>query len=115
VVRKFILDHTDYYTKDKIFSLKRWTDCHAFDTMVAEHRKRASLQFYNINEGVPDSMHPFFNGPLGRYMDHLKGGRKEEGRSSDKDLVVTRTEEYWTKVNANGGWCKDLRPGHEYR
>ncbi len=98
VVRKFILDHTDYYTHDKIFTLTRWTDCHAFDSMVAAHRKAGDLKFYNINEGVPDSMHPFVNGPLGRYMDHLKGGRKDEGRSSDKDLVVARTEEYWTKA-----------------
>jgi hypothetical protein len=101
-VRQFIVDHTNYYTHDKIFTLKRWTDCHAFDTMVAEHRKLSDLQFYNINEGVPDSMHPFVNGPLGRYMDHLKGGRKEEGRSSEKDLVVERTEAYWTKARVAG-------------
>lgn len=100
VVRKFITDHTDYYTHDKIFQLFRWTDCHAFDAMVAAHRKAGTLKFYNLNEGVPDSMHPFVNGPLGSYMDHLKGGRKDEGRSSDKDLVVARTEEYWTKARS---------------
>ena len=98
LVRKFITDHTDYYTHDRIFQLVRWTDCHAFDAMVAAHRMAGSLKFYNLNEGVPDSMHPFVNGPLGSYMDHLKGGRKEQGRSSDKDLVVTRTEEYWTRA-----------------
>lgn len=97
VVRKFIADHAAYYTQDKIFQLPRWTDCHAFDAMVAAHRKAGTLKFYNLNEGVPDSMHPFVNGPLGSYMDHLKGGRKDEGRSSAKDLVVNRTEEYWTK------------------
>ena len=48
-------------------------------------------------------MHPFVNGPLGRYMDHLKGGRKDEGRSSDKDLVVARTEAYWTQARNAGG------------
>jgi hypothetical protein len=102
VVRKFITDHTDYYTHDKIFQLFRWTDCHAFDAMVAAHRKAGTLKFHNLNEGVPDSMHPFVNGPLGSYMDHLKGGRKDEGRSSDKDLVVARTEEYWTRACSAG-------------
>ena len=97
LVRKFISDHVAYYTQDTIFQLSRWTDCHAFDAMVAAHRKAGTLKFYNLNEGVPDSMHPFVNGPLGSYMDHLKGGRKDEGRSSAKDLVVSRTEEYWTK------------------
>jgi hypothetical protein len=69
--------------------------------MVAAHRMAGSLKFYNLNEGVPDSMHPFVNGPLGSYMDHLKGGRKEQGRSSDKDLVVTRTEEYWNRTSTS--------------
>ncbi len=100
LVRKFITDHTDYYTHDRIFQLGRWTDCHAFDAMVAAHRKAGSLKFYNLNEGVPDSMHPFVNGPLGGYMDHLKGGRKDDGRSSDNDLVVTRTEEYWSRARS---------------
>lgn len=100
LVRDFIRRHADYYSKDKIFTLARWTDCHAFDSMVAEHKKRGDLSFYNINEGVPDSMHPFVNGPLGRYMDHLKGGRKEEGRSRDSDLVVERKEAYWNRGNS---------------
>lgn len=99
LVRDFIRRHADYYTTDKIFTLARWTDCHAFDFMVSEHRQRGDLKFYNINAGIPDSMHPFVNGPLGRYMDHLKGGRKEEGRSRDSDLVVERDEPYWKKRN----------------
>ncbi len=96
VVRKFITDHTDYYTHDKLFQVFRWTDCNAFDAMVAAHRRARTLKFHNLKEGVPDSMHPFVNGPLSSYMDYLKGGRKDEGRSSDKDPVVARTEEYWT-------------------
>jgi hypothetical protein len=98
LVQDFIAEHADYYVSDRIFSLVRWTDCHPFDKMVAERKARGELVFHNINEGIPDSMHPFINGPLGRYMDHLKGGRKEAGRSSDKDLVVQRKEHYWKKA-----------------
>ena len=100
LVRDFIRRHAQFYTTDKIFSLARWTDCHAFDHMVQQHLRQGDLKFFNINQGVPDSMHPFVNGPLGQYMDHLKGGRKEAGRSSDADLVVSRTEDYWTQKNA---------------
>lgn len=96
LVRDFIRRHAAYYTEDKIFTLSRWTDCHAFDFMVSEHRQRGDLKFYNINAGVPDSMHPFVNGPLGRFMDHLKGNRKEAGRSHDSDLVIARPEAYWS-------------------
>ena len=40
-------------------------------------------------------MHPFINGPLGTVMDHLKGNRKNDGKSRAADLVVKRQEEYW--------------------
>lgn len=91
----FIREHTAYYVSDKIFKLPFWTDCHPFDLMVASHRKKGDMVFHNINDGIPDSMHPFINGPLGSYMDHLKGDRKDEGRSREQDLVVARNEAYW--------------------
>jgi hypothetical protein len=40
--------------------------------------------------------HPLINSVLGKWMDHMKGVRKEEGRSRTKDLMVNRTEGYWT-------------------
>jgi hypothetical protein len=39
--------------------------------------------------------HPLINGPLGKWMDHMKGGRKEQGKSKTSDLMVNRTENYW--------------------
>ena len=47
-------------------------------------------------EGFKTS-HPFVNGPLGAYMDHLKGPRKAMGRSQARDLKVQRAEPYWRK------------------
>jgi hypothetical protein len=36
------------------------------------------------------------NSDLGKYFDHLKGDRKEVGKSNKpKDLKVKRTERYW--------------------
>jgi hypothetical protein len=39
--------------------------------------------------------HPLINTEWGAYLDHLKGNRKDTGRSKIKDLVVNRTEGYW--------------------
>jgi len=91
LVRKFINDHQEIYTSGEIFQLMQWTDCHAFDHLLAG----AQLKVRDINAGIPASMHPFVNGPLGSVMDHLKGPRKLEGHSRHNDLVVTRQEAYW--------------------
>jgi hypothetical protein len=39
--------------------------------------------------------HPLINGPLGKWIDHMKGGRKNKGKSDKKDIMVNRTEDYW--------------------
>jgi hypothetical protein len=31
----------------------------------------------------------------GAYIDHLKGKRKQNGKSKAKDLIVQRREKYW--------------------
>jgi hypothetical protein len=39
--------------------------------------------------------HPLINGVLGKWIDHMKGVRKQEGRSRRQDMMVTRKESYW--------------------
>jgi hypothetical protein len=39
--------------------------------------------------------HPLINSEWGAYLDHLKGNRKNTGRSLAKDLKIYRTEAYW--------------------
>jgi hypothetical protein len=39
--------------------------------------------------------HPLINTELGKYMDHMKGDRKSEGKSKKSDIMVNRTESYW--------------------
>ena len=41
--------------------------------------------------------HPLINGVLGKWLDHMKGVRKNEGRSRQKDIMVNRTESYWNQ------------------
>jgi len=39
--------------------------------------------------------HPLINTAWGAYLDHLKGNRKNTGRSNHKDLIRPRNERYW--------------------
>ena len=39
--------------------------------------------------------HPLINSEWGAWLDHLKGARKDLGRSKRVDLKVPRTEAYW--------------------
>jgi hypothetical protein len=75
------------------FHQSRWHDCEGFDA-IRKAMQRPDA-FVDLAAGLPDkTMHPYINSVLGKYFDHRKGPRKE-GRSTQKDLVVPRTEEYW--------------------
>jgi len=40
--------------------------------------------------------HPLINTELGRWIDHMKGDRKNQGKSKTSDIMVSnRTESYW--------------------
>ena len=72
--------------------MAEWHDSFVFD----EVRKTVKLNELNWTAGlIKGEGHPLINGPWGAYLDHLKGGRKSEGKSRATDLVVNRTEEYW--------------------
>ena len=42
--------------------------------------------------------HVFINSILGEYMDHMKGDRKNIGKSKKSDLFNERKAEYWSKI-----------------
>lgn len=81
-----------------IFTMEEWHDSYVFE----EVRKRIQAKypksaFHNISEGLVNGEgHPFINSDLGKYFDHLKGDRKDTGKSNKpRDLIVTRNESYW--------------------
>jgi hypothetical protein len=81
-----------------IFQMDEWHDSYVFE----EVRKSIFTKFpntpiYNISGNIINGEgHPLINSDLGKYMDHLKGDRKELGKSiKSKDLVVKRTDSYW--------------------
>ena len=83
------------YTTGALFNLPEWHDSFVLEQLV--HLMDLPAKSLSGEAGRKTS-HPFVNGPLGAYMDHLKGPRKAQGRSSGRDLKVTRTEPYWSKT-----------------
>jgi hypothetical protein len=89
-------DHAD----TDLFTLTEWHDCWVFDT------KRAMVQqqhphWRQLNwsaDLVMGEGHPLINTEWGAYLDHLKGERKKAGRSEIKDLVLPRSEHYWSVI-----------------
>ena len=94
VVQDFLKEFQRYYDEAEtgIFTLAEWHDSYVFDAV----RKKFDLKNRNWSEGlIKGEGHPLINCEWGRYLDHLKGGRKDLGKSKAKDLKVVRTEEYW--------------------
>lgn len=71
------------YTEGKIFSCPEWHDCYAFDVPTFELESKGLIKCADLGYGSY-SRHPLVNGPLGKYFDHLKGGRKFKGFSSER-------------------------------
>lgn len=91
VHEKFMSAWRNLYETDGLFKLKEWHDSFVYDHL------RTSLNVPSINISGPgkSAHHPFINSPLGKYMDHFKGNRKEKKRSSRGDLSWNRPEAYW--------------------
>lgn len=88
-----------------IFTMDEWHDSFVFDRV----REKLPLNSFNWSEALSDLRpnprmsagegHPLINCEWGAWLDHLKGGRKQLGKSSRSDLKVQRTEPYWQQFN----------------
>lgn len=88
----FLSRFQEFYDHDTIFEFPEWHDSYVFDEV------RASMQCKELNWSagiVNGEGHPLINCAWGSYLDHLKGDRKNLGRSKAKDLKVSRQETYW--------------------
>ncbi len=85
------------YSDDLLFAEDEFHDSFLFD-VVRKRIERTGAVSHDIAEGVGgDAEHVLINSWLGRFMDHLKGGRKSAGRSHASDLPDGRSEAYWRK------------------
>jgi hypothetical protein len=75
-----------------IFKLDEWHDSFVFDAV----RRGANLVELDWSSHlITGEGHPLINSAWGAWLDHLKGARKNLGRSKQVDLKVKRTEAYW--------------------
>ena len=87
-----------------IFLLEEWHDSFVFGNIL----NNMKLQFPNAHDYSAEMYlkeaksggggHPLINGVLGKWIDHMKGGRKDAGKSQRKDIMVNRTEDYWNEI-----------------
>lgn len=90
----FLARFQHYYddAESGIFTLSEWHDSFVFDAV----RSQFALRELNWSSGLINGEgHPLINCEWGAYIDHLKGKRKDAGRSKAKDLIQPRTEPYW--------------------
>jgi hypothetical protein len=94
VVHSFLQEFQRMYddAENGIFKLSEWHDSYVFDAV----RKTHPVQELNWSAGLVNGEgHPLINCDWGAYIDHLKGKRKQYGRSKAKDLLIKRHETYW--------------------
>lgn len=94
-VKEFLKEFQKFYdfAEEGIFTLEEWHDSYVFDAVRSRIPK---LRQKNWSEGIiTGEGHPLINSEWGAYLDHLKGDRKDLGRSKSKDLKIRRKEAYW--------------------
>jgi hypothetical protein len=75
-----------------IFTLAEWHDSFVFDAV----RKTVRLNELDWSSHlIKGEGHPLINSEWGAWLDHLKGDRKDTGKSKRTDLLVARKESYW--------------------
>jgi len=97
VTGKFLADFKNYYDHPEsgIFTLAEWHDSFVFDAVRKRHALRELDWTGHIITGEG---HPLINSAWGRYLDHLKGDRKNSGKSWSNDFKVQRNEPYWQNL-----------------
>jgi len=73
--RALIHGVANLYANDGVFNISEWHDSFIFDHVKNSLR----IKGFNISDGGRG--HVFNNSMLGLYMDHLKGDRKQKGKS----------------------------------
>lgn len=104
LISKFLAEFQRMYDDAErgIFQLDEWHDSFVFEEVRKKFPNLKSLNWSenlgDIRPGLANSKgegHPLINSEWGAYLDHLKGSRKNSGRSLPTDLKIQRKEKYW--------------------
>jgi hypothetical protein len=104
VCHEFLKEFERMYedAENGMFLLDEWHDSYIFGEVLKmynqfpSHDYSADMYLREAKSG--GGGHPLINGPLGKWIDHMKGGRKDTGKSLKKDIMVNRTEDYWNEI-----------------
>lgn len=81
------------FAENGIFKQQEWHDSYIWDVV---RKSIPGMIELNWSQGlIRGEGHPLINCEWGRYLDHLKGNRKDLGKSKSSDIIVSRTERYW--------------------
>ena len=85
------------HAESGIFTMAEWHDSFVFDVIRSRTaQKHPEWLQLDWSQGlIKGEGHPLINSAWGAYLDHLKGNRKQQGRSHQNDLRISRTESYW--------------------
>ena len=97
ITQEFLVEFQKAYDSGRLFTFQEWNDCWVFDEVRKEIRnKNPQWRLNDWCKGlIKGEGHPLINSEWGAYLDHLKGRRKDQGKSAPKDLIVRRSERYW--------------------
>lgn len=93
-IKRFLKLFQNFYddAENGIFTLDEWHDSFVFDAV----RNKVPMNELDWSKNlIKGEGHPLINSAWGAYLDHLKGKRKEYGKSLITDLIVERKEGYW--------------------
>ena len=103
VCHQFLKEFERMYedAENGIFKLVEWHDSFVFGHLlknlkpVSNNVLDYSAEMYLKEAKSGGGGHPLINTVLGKWIDHMKGDRKNTGKSKASDIMVNRKETYW--------------------
>jgi hypothetical protein len=88
----FIAAFRRLYETDAVLKLQEWHDSWVFDYLRRSQRMPTHC--------IPhlSRSHPLPNSAIGQYCDHLKGARKQLGKTPRSEIVSASVHPYWTRA-----------------
>lgn len=97
--RNFMQAFRNLYTTGELFKLRETHDSFALQHLVlAKVMTKKIPPPASLSGEARRASHVLVNSSLGSRIDHMKGPRKQEGRSRKRDLIRPRSEPYWQET-----------------
>lgn len=85
------------YRTDDVFRYRETHDSFVIQQIIEAAVKRREIPPPTSLSGPRKSGHPFINGPLSQFMDHMKGARKVTQRTPAAERKIHDANPYWRR------------------